>query len=52
MAEMDRAERERFLETLRTDEDFRAAIRREILIQELLELPQTVADHGGTLHTP
>ncbi|MGH9153515.1 MAG: hypothetical protein ACRD03_14185 [Acidimicrobiales bacterium] len=40
---MNQEERERFLATLRTDEDFRATVRRELLTDELLNLPQTVA---------
>ena len=40
---MNDAERERFLASLRTDDDFRAAVRRELLTEELLNLPQTVA---------
>ena len=39
---MDDTERTRFLATLRTDEEFRAAVRRESLSDELLNLPQTV----------
>jgi predicted nucleic acid-binding Zn-ribbon protein len=40
---MDEAERKRFLDTLRQDDAFRADVRREILMEELLNLPQTVA---------
>jgi hypothetical protein len=40
---MDDAERERFLATLRTDAGFRAAVRRELLTDELLNLPEVVA---------
>ena len=43
MESMNDAERERFLASLRTDDDFRAAVRRELLTEELLNLPQTVA---------
>ncbi|MGH9179338.1 MAG: hypothetical protein ACRD0N_12395 [Acidimicrobiales bacterium] len=39
---MDEVERRRFLDTLRTDADFRATVRRELLTDELLNLPQTV----------
>jgi hypothetical protein len=37
------AERSHFLDALRSDDDFRAAVRRELLTEELLALPQTVA---------
>jgi hypothetical protein len=47
---MDEAERRRFLDTLRTDEDFRAAVRRELLIDELLSLPAVVATLAADLH--
>jgi hypothetical protein len=40
---MDQDDRRRFLETLRRDGDFRADVRREILTEEILNLPQTVA---------
>src|SRR4051812_15590970 len=40
---MNEAERSRFLDALRTDDDFRAAVRRELLTDELLNLPATVA---------
>jgi septal ring factor EnvC (AmiA/AmiB activator) len=40
---MDASERKRFLDTLRQDDDFRAEVRRELLTDELLNLPQTVA---------
>lgn len=43
MSLMDEAERKRFLGTLRADDDFRATVRRELLTDELLNLPQTVA---------
>jgi septation ring formation regulator EzrA len=43
MALMDEADRKRFLDTLHRDEEFRAAVRRELLTEELLNLPQTVA---------
>ncbi|MGH9075627.1 MAG: hypothetical protein ACRDZQ_16140, partial [Acidimicrobiales bacterium] len=43
LAIMDEAERRRFLATLRGDDDFRAAARRELLTEELLALPKTVA---------
>lgn len=36
-------ERERFLSALRTDESFRASVRREVLTDELLALPERVA---------
>ncbi|MGH9179340.1 MAG: hypothetical protein ACRD0N_12405 [Acidimicrobiales bacterium] len=39
---MDEVERRRFLDTLRSDADFRATVRRELLTDELLNLPQTV----------
>ena len=50
MAGMDAAERQRFLETLRKDKSFRDDVRRELLTDELLELPQTVASLAGTVH--
>ena len=40
---MDEVERQRFLKTLRGDDDFRATVRRELLTEQLLNLPQTVA---------
>jgi hypothetical protein len=40
---MNEAERSRFLDALRTDDDFHAAVRRELLTDELLNLPATVA---------
>lgn len=43
METMDQADRERFLATLRVDDSFRATIRREILVQDVLNLPGTVA---------
>lgn len=43
METMDGAERERFLATLRADDSFRAEVRREILVQDVLNLPGTVA---------
>lgn len=43
MSLMDELERRRFLNTLRSDEEFRSTVRREILTEELLNLPQTVA---------
>jgi chromosome segregation ATPase len=43
MTLMDEADRKRFLETLRQDTEFRAAVQRELLAQELLALPQSVA---------
>src|SRR5579875_962926 len=43
MTLMNADERERFLATLRGDEDFRAAVRRELLTEELLNLPQSVS---------
>ena len=43
MTVMDDAERRRLIETLRSDEQFRADVRREILTDELLQMPQTVA---------
>lgn len=43
MSLMNEVERKRFLDTLRQDDDFRATVRRELLTEELLNLPQTVA---------
>ena len=43
METMNDADRERFLATLRADESFGAAVRREILTQEVLSLPVAVA---------
>jgi len=40
---MDELERRRFLKTLRDDREFRDEVRRELLTEELLELPQTFA---------
>lgn len=40
---MNELDRKRFLATMRHDEEFRAAVRRELLTEELLNLPQTVA---------
>ena len=42
---MDPSERSRFLSTLRSVDDFRADVRRDLQIEDLLQLPQTV----GTL---
>lgn len=41
---MNEAERKRFLDTLRSDDGFRATVRRELLTEELLNLPDLVAD--------
>ncbi|MGH9056700.1 MAG: hypothetical protein ACRDYY_12705 [Acidimicrobiales bacterium] len=46
---MEPSERDRFLHTLPTDEVFRAAVRRELLIDELLALPETVARMAAQL---
>jgi uncharacterized protein YoxC len=43
MAQMNEAERNRFLDALRSDDRFRAAVRRELLTDELLNLPEVVA---------
>ena len=43
MSLMDEVERKRFLDTLRSDDDFRETVRRELLTEALLNLPQTVA---------
>lgn len=43
MTMMNEQDRERFLATMRHDDDFRAAVRRELLSEELLNLPKTVA---------
>jgi len=43
MTIMNAEDRERFLATLRRDDDFRADVRRELLTEELLNLPHTVA---------
>jgi chromosome segregation ATPase len=43
MALMNEVERKRLIDTLRQDEDFRTDVRRELLTQDLLALPQTVA---------
>ena len=48
MALMDEVERQRFLATLRNDDEFRAAVRRELLTDELLGLPPTVATLGAS----
>ncbi|HVB92637.1 MAG TPA: hypothetical protein VND70_11140 [Acidimicrobiales bacterium] len=40
---MDEVERKRFLDTLRQDDGFRSEVRRALLTEELLGLPQTVA---------
>jgi hypothetical protein len=40
---MDEVQRKQFLDTLRQDAEFRADVRRELLIEELLGLPQSVA---------
>ncbi len=42
MALMDEVERRRFLDTLRNDDGFRAAVRRELELEHLRELPQQV----------
>lgn len=42
-------EQERFLEALRTDAGFRSAVRREVLTEELLELPGRVAELDARL---
>ena len=55
MALVDEAERQRFLETLRTDDDFRATVRRELLTRALLDLPQTVStliEHQAEMQAP
>lgn len=39
----DEAERKRFLASLRRDGDFRADVRPELLTEEVLSLPQTLA---------
>jgi uncharacterized coiled-coil protein SlyX len=43
MTLMSEAQRKRFFATLRRDDDFRLTVRRELLIEDLLSLPQTVA---------
>ncbi len=43
MTLMDEVQRRRFLDTLRQDAEFRAEVRRELLTEELLALPQSVA---------
>ncbi len=43
MTVMDEAERRHLIETLRSDEQFRADVRREVLTEELLNLPQAAA---------
>ncbi len=50
MARMNPDERERFLATLREDEGFRAAVRRELLTDELLALPEKVAALADTVN--
>jgi len=40
---MDPTDRQRFLRALRSDETFREEVRRELLTERLLELPDTVA---------
>ena len=40
---MDQTQRDQFLAAPRTDEEFRAAVRRELLTEELLGLPDTAA---------
>ncbi|MDA8311100.1 MAG: hypothetical protein M0Z46_10915 [Actinomycetota bacterium] len=47
MALMDEVARQQFLETLRNDEELRAAVRRELLTEELLSTPQTVTALSG-----
>ncbi len=42
MALMDDVERRRFLDTLRNDEEFRAAVRRELELEELRALPEQI----------
>jgi ABC-type transporter Mla subunit MlaD len=49
MVLVNRDERERFLTTLREDEGFRAAVRRELLTDELLALPEKVAALTATV---
>jgi hypothetical protein len=44
MALMDDVERQRFLDTLRSDAQFRAQVRRTLLAKEPLILPEAVAD--------
>ncbi len=51
---MDEVERQRFLESLRNDADFREAVQRELLTQELLDLPQTASmliEHQAEMQT-
>jgi hypothetical protein len=43
MTGMKEAERRRFLNTLRADDDFRTTVRRELLTEDVLNMPQTVA---------
>ena len=43
MTIMNAEDRERFLAALRRDDDFRADVRRELLTEELLDLPHVVA---------
>lgn len=51
MSLMDEVERKRFLDTMRADADFRAAVQRELLTDELLNLPQAVARLTSTVAT-
>lgn len=44
---MDANEKERFLRTIREDDDFRAAVRKEVLTQDLLTLPKALAELLG-----
>ena len=43
MTLMNEAERQRFLDTMRENAEFRDAVRRELLTTELSNLPRTVA---------
>ncbi|MGH9094501.1 MAG: hypothetical protein ACRDXE_05015, partial [Acidimicrobiales bacterium] len=47
---MNESERKRFLEALQGDEQFRAAVRREILTEELLALPAVVAASSAAVN--
>ena len=49
MGPVDEAERRRFLESLRGDDEFRSAVRRELLTDELLTVPQVIAGLAGDL---
>lgn len=49
MTTMDAVERQRFVETARDDKACRDEVRRELLTDKLLELPQTVATFAGTV---